>query len=97
MIRRLALIMLLVVPGLIGVAIFGYFALQDWAHLQAAYCRYAAVARSSDLRTLTVAFNAQSIHRTNLFAEGVWTLLTAILAGIGVHGLCITQINQRTH
>jgi hypothetical protein len=27
------------------------------------------------------------IHRINVFADGVWTLLSAILAAIGIHGI----------
>lgn len=77
---------------MIGVAIFGYFALIDWAQLQAAYRHYEVVSRNSaSLVALTKAFNAQSIHRTNLFADGTWTLLSGILTGIGVHGLCVTH------
>ncbi len=96
MLRRIALVILLILPGLFGVAVFGYYALQDWSHLQVAYKQYETAARSGSLRSVTLAFNAQSIHRINLFAEGVWTLLAAILAGIGTHGLCVMPKSPTT-
>jgi|GEM_PF-791508 hypothetical protein len=78
-----------VLPGAAGVLVFGYFALVDWAALQDAYAHYRQVAASdaADLRAVFVAEAQQNIHRVNLFADGVWTLLSAILAAIGLHGL----------
>ena len=79
----------MVVPGLTGVCLFGYYALVDWAALQAAYAHYEQVAgKSQDLRAVFVAEAQQNIHRVNLFADGVWTLLSAILGAIGLHGIC---------
>lgn len=92
--RRIVLVLLLLLPGLIGVMIFGYVALNDWGALQIAYAKYAAVAKGGSVAALTVAYNAQAIHRINLFADGVWTLLAAVLAGIGVHGLCVMPVTQ---
>jgi uncharacterized membrane protein (Fun14 family) len=85
---RLALLLLLtVVPGVTGVAIFGYYALQDWGKLLIDYQAYKLVAQSStDLAVIIKAEAAQNIHRINLFADGVWTLLSAILGAIGLHG-----------
>ena len=72
------------------VIIGGYYALLDWVALQRAYAQFESVARSSpDMSTLFIAEAKQNIHRVNLFADGVWTLLGAILAGIGIHGLCV--------
>jgi len=82
------LLVLLVLPGVLGIVIFGYYCLVDWAALQADYAHYVQVAASSaDLRAVFVAESQQNIHRINLFAEGVWALLAAILAAIGVHGI----------
>jgi hypothetical protein len=65
------------------------YALRDWAQLQAAYREYHTLAgTNADMRALFIAYSAQNIHRINLFADGVWALLGAILAGIGLHGLC---------
>ncbi len=87
--RKLLLLLLTVVPGVAGVIIFGYFSLKDWDSLQIAYREYARViADSSDLSVLFVAEAQQNIHRINLFADGTWTLLSAILSAIGVHGFC---------
>ena len=41
------LLMLTVVPGVAGVAIFGYYALQDWAALQLDYSEFKRVVQSS--------------------------------------------------
>ncbi len=88
---RLALLLLLtVVPGVAGVAIFGYYALQDWGKLLIDYTAYKQVAQSStDLTVIVKADAAQNIHRINLFADGVWTLLSAILGAIGLHGFYV--------
>jgi hypothetical protein len=92
MMRRGALLLCVVLSGVVGVIVFGYFALQDWAALQAAYHHFEEVARSSpDTTTLLIAEAKQNAHRINLFAEGVWTLLCAILAAIGIHGLCVRE------
>ncbi|HVF84450.1 MAG TPA: hypothetical protein VM821_00600 [Abditibacteriaceae bacterium] len=40
------------------------------------------------MSVLFVAEANQNIHRVNLFADVVWALLGAILAAIGLHGLC---------
>ena len=86
---RIALL-IVVLAGLIGVAVFGWAALKDWSALRAAYLQFDTVAQSStDMPTLFVAEAKQNIHRINLFADGVWTLLAAILAAIGLHGVCL--------
>lgn len=86
---------ILVVVGIFGAAIFGWFALKDWALLQTAERQFETVAgRSADIPTLFVAEAKQNIHRINLFAQGVWTLLSVIVGAIGVHGLCIRGVGQ---
>jgi hypothetical protein len=86
--RHLILALLIVLPGVAGVVIFGYYALVDWGALQKNFVHYTAVAHSgADLRALFEAEAQQNIHRINLFADGVWTLLSAILAAIGILGL----------
>lgn len=88
--RREMLLLSVVLSGVVGVVVFGYAALLDWAALRQAYTHFDEVARSSpDTTTLLIAEARQNMHRLNLFAEGVWTLLSAILASIGIHGLCL--------
>jgi hypothetical protein len=83
-----SLLLLTILPGVAGVIIFGYFALIDWKSLQEAYNYFAKVIQAkSSLEVLFVAEAQQNIHRINLFADGVWTLLSAILAAIGLHGI----------
>jgi hypothetical protein len=85
--KKKFLFLLIIVPGIAGIIVFGFFALQDWGQLQAVYSIQKKVAAtSSDLPTLFKANASQMIQRINLFADGTWTLLSAILAGIGLHG-----------
>ena len=80
----------MVVPGAFGALIFGYYALLDWAALQTAYRHFEQLAQhSADMSALFVAEAMQNAHRINLFAEGVWTLLSAILMSIGIIGMCL--------
>jgi hypothetical protein len=86
--KKVLLILLLIVPGIAGVAIFGHYALQDWDQLQQDYAEFKRVAiATSDLSVLFKANAAQTIQRINLFADGTWTLLSSLLAAVGFHGL----------
>ena len=94
-IRQWLLFILLVVPGLACFVFCMYFALQDWAALQKAYAQFERVAGSSkEMSTLFVAEARQNIHRINLFADVVWALLGAVIAAIGIHGLCVNGRRQ---
>ncbi|NJM76343.1 MAG: hypothetical protein HC852_11835 [Acaryochloridaceae cyanobacterium RU_4_10] len=85
--KKKFLFFLIIVPGIGGIVVFGSSALQDWGQLQEVYSNYKKVAAtSSDLSILFKANASQMIQRINLFADGTWTLLSAILAGIGLHG-----------
>lgn len=89
--RQGLLFFLLVLPGVCGFVFCMYYALLDWAELQKAYTHFAEVARTSkEISTLFVAESRQNIHRINLFADVVWALMGAILAAIGLHGLCVS-------
>lgn len=81
------LLVFTVIPGLLGVVIFGVYALVDWAALRQAYAAFEQGRNSADLATLFRLNAQQNIHRINLLAEGVWVLLSAILSAIGLHGL----------
>lgn len=86
---RLIPLFLLMLLGIAGVVGFGYYALIDWDALQLAYLNFSNLAGSSpDLTALFAAEAQQNIHRINLFADGVWTLQSATLAAIGLHGIC---------
>ena len=88
--RRLALILLLIVPGLAAMAVCGYYLLGDWSALNATHARFEAlVAQNADLRRLFIVDAQEDMHRINAFAEGVGFMLGALLAGLGVHGLCV--------
>jgi hypothetical protein len=95
-VRQTILVLSMVLPGVLGITIFGFFALADWDALQKAYQNYAAViASAASLEKIFVAEAQQNIHRINLFAEGVWTLLSAILAAIGLHGILTSSRKPR--
>lgn len=81
---------LIVLLGLLAAAVSGYFVLQDWATLQVAHDRFEALATGgAEMRALFVAEAKQNALRINCLAEGVGVLLGAILAAIGLHGLCV--------
>jgi hypothetical protein len=83
--KRSLLPLLIMIPGISGMIVFGHYALQDWAQLQQDYSAYKSLAAtSSDLAALFKANAAQSIQRINLFADGTWFLLTAIITSIGL-------------
>ncbi len=90
--RQWLLFILLVVPGVAGFTFCMYYALIDWALLQKTYANFTHIAATSkDLRTIFVAEAEQNIHRINLFADVVWALLGAVIAAIGIHGLCVNR------
>jgi hypothetical protein len=89
--RHWSLLLLLVMPGVSCFFFCMYFAVQDWAELQKAHDRFVQVSGNPNLNVLFVAEAKQNIHRLNLFAEVVWALLRAIIAAIGVHGLCVNH------
>lgn len=71
-----------------------YGALLDWRELQRAYAVFASL-RDADLKTLFVAEARQNIHRINLFADVVWSLLGAMWATMSVIGIIILKSNKR--
>jgi len=92
--RQWLLTVVLVLPGVFCFAFCLYYALQDWAQLQKSYAYFSYVAaHSNSMNELFVAEAKQNIHRINVFADVVWALLGAIIAAIGIHGLCV---NVRT-
>jgi hypothetical protein len=94
--RYLLLIIFTILPGVLGVLIFGYYALADWHNLQQAYIPFAkAIQSKSSLETLFVTEAMQNIQRINLFADGVWTLLSVIIASIGIHGICLVPRTRK--
>jgi hypothetical protein len=79
------------VSGLAGVAFFSYFTLQDWAALQKNYAQFAQLTPQSPTGAILLADARQNMHRINVFADGTWALLCAIIAAISVHGLAVTK------
>lgn len=78
--------------GMLAATVSGYYLLQDWSALNTAYARFEQLAMSAaDLPSLFIAQAHQNAFRINCFADGVGVLLGAILAAIGVHGLCLLR------
>lgn len=86
--RSVLLIAIAIIPGIAGVTIFGLASLNDWVQLNLAYSAFEKViSQSSRLEQIYTAQSIQNIHRINLFADGTWTLLSGILAAVGVQGI----------
>src|SRR5437899_1340540 len=95
---RIFLLLGVTLFGVVAVVVSGYNLLLDWAALREAYARFEQLAgRSSSLNTLFVAEARQNAHRLNCFAEGVGVLLGAILAAIGLHGVCLLPSRSVKH
>lgn len=85
--KNALLLVTAILPGCGIAAVAGYYALVDWNALQSAYGAFEhAAANHAEIRDLIVAEARQNIHRVNLFADGVWTLLGLILLTLGVIG-----------
>lgn len=93
--RRFALVLFLILPGLAIAAFCLFYALKDWGQLQIDYKHFQSVASSTaSLTEVFKAYAAQDIHRTNLFADVVWALLGAIIASLGLLGICLLPRNK---
>jgi hypothetical protein len=91
------LIIYLIFPGIIGFIVFGIYGIIDFLTLQNAYMQFENAVRSGNLTAITIAAAKQNIHRINLFAEGVWSLLSAIIAAIGIHGTVVKSVNKSSN
>jgi hypothetical protein len=81
-----------VLLGVCGVFFFGYFTVQDFALLQRAFATLdELIARDADMKALFIAEFRQNAHRINVFADGTWAMLSALIAVIGLHGLAFLK------
>jgi hypothetical protein len=88
--RAAALWIFAVLPGALAAGVCGYYLLQDWSALNRAFARWESLAAgAADTRALMIVDTYQQAFRINCFADGVGVLLGAILAAIGIHGLCL--------
>ncbi len=86
----------IVVAGLLAVGVCANYLRLDMAALNANWARFEKLAMSAaDLRSLFLADARQNAFRINAFADGIGVLLGAILAAIGVHGLCQQRPRQQ--
>lgn len=89
---KLPLYLFVLLPGALGTLFFAYFTSIDYAELRRAYAAFERASRSADLRAITMAEAHQNIHRINVFADGVWTLMCLLLFGMGV---CAWYLGER--
>ena len=82
---------LLIAVGLCGAIFFGYYTLVDFALLREAYAHLLKLTPAASIQTILLAEARHNAHRINVFADGTWTLLSAILAAIGLHGLAVLK------
>jgi hypothetical protein len=78
-------------PGVATAGISLYYLFPEWAVLDSSYRNYAKIAKlkTTTINELSIAQAAENRHRINCFAEGVGVLLGGIMAGIGIHGICL--------
>lgn len=87
---RRAVLFAVVLFGFSVMAVCGFYVLRDWAALGRAFARFeAVVAQNKDVRAVMIASDLQMTYRVNCFADGVGFLFGAVIAAIGVHGLCL--------
>jgi len=85
---RQFIFLFITIIALIATIVFTIYAVQDYLALMAAYTAFEHVAgHTHDMSALFVAEARQNVFRINLFAEGVWALLSAILATLGLLGM----------
>ncbi|MBW4582655.1 MAG: hypothetical protein KME42_24050 [Tildeniella nuda ZEHNDER 1965/U140] len=88
--RILALLILVVLPGVAFTGISTYYLFPEWVVLGKSAQNYQKLAQvpTSSVRDLNVAQAAENRHRLNCFAEGVGVLLGGVIVAIGIHGIC---------
>ncbi|MBF2028030.1 MAG: hypothetical protein IGS48_14905 [Oscillatoriales cyanobacterium C42_A2020_001] len=88
--RILALLTLVVLPGIAAMGISTYYLFPEWVALAASHRNYQKLAQvpTTSARDLSVAQSAETRHRLNCFAEGIGVLLGGVIFAIGVHGIC---------
>lgn len=93
--RWIVLLLLVVLPGVAAVAVSGHYLFQDWGALISAFARLERATAGGDLHAVVVAQAYDNVYRTNCFADGVGVMLGAILAAIGIHGMCLVGMGDR--
>lgn len=92
---RILLLSLITVSGLIAVVVSEYYLFQDWYSLMKFHERAQQIIMSAaDMRSLVIATSEENAFRINTFADGVGVLLGAILAGMGLTGLCLLRVED---
>lgn len=82
---------LFIALGVAGVLLFGYYTFVDFALLRGAYAHLLKLTPASSTQAILLAEARQNAHRINVFADGTWTLLSAILAALGLNGLAVLK------
>lgn len=82
---------LVIVLGFGSFMLCGYYTFVDFALLRGAYAHLLKLTPSSSVQTILLAEAQQNAHRINVFADGTWTLLSAIIVTLGLNGLAVLK------
>ena len=86
--KNLVFLTLLVIPGLTGVLLSGYWGYVDFMKLTQTERNFQQLVISkANQRELLIAAHRENIHRLNVAAEGVWLGLGLIAVGVGTIGI----------
>ena len=86
--KNLVFLTLLVIPGLTGVLLSGYWGYVDFMKLTQTERNFQQLVISkANQRELFIAAHRENIHRLNVAAEGVWLGLGLITVGVGMIGI----------
>ncbi|BAY24844.1 hypothetical protein NIES2100_46410 [Calothrix sp. NIES-2100] len=91
--RKALLLITLVMPGLAVVGVSLYWFILDYDALGKAevYIEKLAKDEKASNRQLDYAYHRTLAHRINVFADGTWGLIGAVITGLGIHGLATIQ------
>jgi hypothetical protein len=86
--KNLVFFTLLIIPGLTGTLLSGYWGYADFIRLTEAERNFQQlVVNKANQRELFIAAHRENIHRLNVAAEGVWIGLGLITTGVGIIGM----------
>ncbi len=86
--KNLVFFTLLIVPGLTGVLLSGYWGYADFVRLTETERNFQQlVVTKANQRELFIAAHRENVHRLNVAAEGVWIGLGLLVVGVGMLGM----------
>jgi hypothetical protein len=89
-IRRIlmrGLLILFAIGGAAATVFFGYFTFVDFVLLRQSYAAFERLTPQTSLSAILLAEARQNVYCINVFADGTWALLSALISVVGIHGL----------